>query len=49
MKAQIERIQKDIEIINNFNATPEKGINRLEDIGLGCEVLLATVVALATS
>jgi allantoate deiminase len=29
MKAQIKRIQKDIEIINSFNATPEKGITRL--------------------
>ena len=29
MKVQIERIQKDIKIINNFNATPEKGITRL--------------------
>ena len=47
MKAQIERIQKDIDIINNFNATPEKGITRPEDIGLECEVLLATVIALA--
>lgn len=29
MKAQIERIQKDIEYINNCNATPERGITRL--------------------
>ena len=29
MAIQIERIQKDIEIINKFNATPEKGITRL--------------------
>ena len=29
MKAQIERIRKDIETINSFNATPEKGITRL--------------------
>lgn len=65
MKAQIERIQKDIEYINNCNATPERGITRLtfsveyqaavayvvdelKNIGLGCEILLATVIALAT-
>jgi allantoate deiminase len=29
MAVQIERIQKDIGIINAFNATPEKGITRL--------------------
>ena len=29
MAIRIERIQKDFEIINNFNATPEKGITRL--------------------
>ena len=29
MKVQIERIHKDIERINQFNATPEKGITRL--------------------
>lgn len=29
IEAQIERIQKDIEAINAFNATPEKGITRL--------------------
>lgn len=29
MEVQIERIQKDIEAINAFNATPEKGITRL--------------------
>jgi hypothetical protein len=29
MAVQIERIQKDIGIINIFNATPEKGITRL--------------------
>jgi len=29
MTIQIERIQKDIETINKFNATPEKGITRL--------------------
>ena len=29
MKTQITRIQKDIEIINRFNATPEKGVTRL--------------------
>jgi allantoate deiminase len=29
MAIQIERIQNDIEIINQFNATPDKGITRL--------------------
>lgn len=29
MSIQIQRIQKDIEIINKFNATPEEGITRL--------------------
>jgi allantoate deiminase len=29
MQIQIERIQKDIDIINTFNSTPEKGITRL--------------------
>jgi allantoate deiminase len=29
MAVQIRRIQKDIEIINSFNASPEKGITRL--------------------
>jgi allantoate deiminase len=29
MAIQFERIQKDIEIINKFNSTPEKGITRL--------------------
>jgi allantoate deiminase len=29
MKVQIKRIKKDIEIINSFNATPERGITRL--------------------
>jgi allantoate deiminase len=29
MKVQIDRIQQDIETLNKFNATPEKGITRL--------------------
>jgi hypothetical protein len=28
MAVQIERIQKDIDFINKFNATPERGITR---------------------